>query len=171
MRVVYMASWIVFSLSFVFSLCLSPLSVSLLSFVFSLCLSPLSVSLFSLSVSLLSLSLSSLLFSLSVSLLSLSLSSLTLHSHSPLSLSRIVVFVDLLNELIEVALAKFSNLTDAQKMEVAMYIIPEVSSVPDIVASVGKDGPLAQSVERCADNAKVESSRLPWTIFFFSFFF
>ncbi len=28
-------------------------------------------------------------------------------------------------------------------------------------------GPLAQSVERRADNAKVESSRLSWTICFF----
>ena len=45
-----------------------------------------------------------------------------------LSVFRVVVFVDLLNELIELALAKFTNLTDAQKMEVAMYIIPEVSS-------------------------------------------
>ena len=30
-------------------------------------------------------------------------------------------------------------------------------------------GPLAQSVERRADNAKVVSSRLTWTIFFFHF--
>ena len=42
-------------------------------------------------------------------------------------LPRVVVFVDLLNELIEVALSKFSQLTDGQKMEVATYIIPEVS--------------------------------------------
>ena len=32
-------------------------------------------------------------------------------------------------------------------------------------------GPLAQSVERRADNAKVESSRLSWTTFFFSCLF
>ena len=30
-------------------------------------------------------------------------------------------------------------------------------------------GPLAQSVERRADNAKVESSRLSWTTFFLYF--
>ena len=32
-------------------------------------------------------------------------------------------------------------------------------------------GPLAQSVERRADNAKAVSSRLTWTILFFSIFF
>ena len=39
---------------------------------------------------------------------------------------RVVVFVDLLNELIEVTVTKFNQLTDAQKTEVATYIIPEV---------------------------------------------
>ncbi len=40
---------------------------------------------------------------------------------------RVVVFVDLLNELIEVTVTKFNQLTDAQKTEIATYIIPEVS--------------------------------------------
>ena len=40
---------------------------------------------------------------------------------------RVVVFVDLLNELVEVTVTKFNQLTDAQKMEIATYIIPEVS--------------------------------------------
>ena len=35
-------------------------------------------------------------------------------------------------------------------------------------SAVCASGPLAQSVERRADNAKVESSRLSWTTFFFS---
>ena len=34
--------------------------------------------------------------------------------------------MDLLNELIELALTKYNELTDNQKMETATYIIPEV---------------------------------------------
>ncbi len=40
---------------------------------------------------------------------------------------RVVVFVDLLNELMEVTVIKFNHLSDAQKTEIATYIIPEVS--------------------------------------------
>ena len=36
-----------------------------------------------------------------------------------------------------------------------------------ILAVIVTVGPLAQSVERGADNAKVESSSLSWTTFFF----
>ena len=37
------------------------------------------------------------------------------------------MFVDLLNELIELALEKYNSLTDDQKAETASYIIPEVN--------------------------------------------
>ncbi len=37
------------------------------------------------------------------------------------------MFIDLLSELIESAAAKYNGLTDAQKSETAVYIIPEVS--------------------------------------------
>lgn len=37
--------------------------------------------------------------------------------------------MDLLSELIEVALMKFTQLTNEEKMEVATYIIPEVKGV------------------------------------------
>lgn len=39
---------------------------------------------------------------------------------------RVVVFVDLLSELIESATAKYNVLTDSQKVETAVYVIPEV---------------------------------------------
>ena len=40
---------------------------------------------------------------------------------------RVVVFLDLLSELIGSAAARYNILTDSQKMETAVYIIPEVS--------------------------------------------
>ena len=39
---------------------------------------------------------------------------------------RVVVYIDLVRELLELVLAKWESLTEAQKMETAQYIIPEV---------------------------------------------
>ena len=54
----------------------------------------------------------------------------------------------------------------AEEYHEARYII-------SIFQHFSTDGPLAQSVERRADNAKVVSSRLTWTtkVFFFFHFF
>lgn len=45
-----------------------------------------------------------------------------------LCLCRVVVFIDLLSELIESAAAKYNVLTESQKVETATYIIPEVTT-------------------------------------------
>ena len=42
--------------------------------------------------------------------------------------SRVVVFVDQLRELLELVLAKWDSLTDAQRAETAQHLIPEVST-------------------------------------------
>ena len=39
---------------------------------------------------------------------------------------RVVVFVDQMSELLDLALEKYHSLTDAQREELATYIIPEV---------------------------------------------
>ena len=40
---------------------------------------------------------------------------------------RIVVFIDHSRELLQLLIAKWESLTDDQKTEIAIYIIPEVS--------------------------------------------
>jgi len=40
---------------------------------------------------------------------------------------RVVVFIDLLSELIESATTKYNSLSDSEKMETAIYLIPEAS--------------------------------------------
>ena len=68
---------------------------------------------------------------------------------------------------------------EKRAMEEAKEALSSVLMVamPDLISKVGynrvnllhscQPGPLAQSVERGADNAKVESSSLSWTTFFF----
>ncbi len=36
------------------------------------------------------------------------------------------MFIGLITELIQLGIEKFNSLTDAQKMEIALYVIPEV---------------------------------------------
>lgn len=60
---------------------------------------------------------------------------------------RVVVFVDLLNELIETALSNFTQLTGGQKMEVATYIIPEVERIWDMLNTTSKEVETAMSAK------------------------
>ena len=43
------------------------------------------------------------------------------------SLCRVVVFVDQMSELLDLALDKYHSLSDDERAELATYIIPEVS--------------------------------------------
>ena len=48
---------------------------------------------------------------------------------------RVVVFIDKAKELLETVVAKWESLGDAQMMDIAVYVIPEVSKCCSVVVN------------------------------------
>ena len=54
--------------------------------------------------------------------------------------ARVVVFVDQMSELLDLALEKYHSLSEAQREELATYIIPEVRDSSNYIAMTSAVG-------------------------------
>ena len=57
--------------------------------------------------------------------------------------ARVVVFVDQMSELLDLALEKYHSLSEAQREELATYIIPEVRNSSNCIAMTSAVGHVA----------------------------